>query len=175
MLRVVLVATRDGDVTWERSAPSSPSLGLVHQVPLSSKPVGRLVLSDQWSVAVTSWSHIVVLSTSTVQPWSLTSKSKTVPTASQIKVLVGEVLGAVLGLPLGAEDGSALGEVLGEVLGLLLGLVLGASLGLVLGLSLGLGVGTSLGLELGPLLGAVLGDVLGLLLGEVLGVSAPQI
>jgi uncharacterized membrane protein len=132
MLRLVLVAMRDGDVTWERSVPLPPSLGLVHQVPLRSRP-----RSDQWSVAVTSWSHIVVLSTSTVQPWSLTSKSKTVSTASQIKVLVGEVLGAVLGPALGAEDGSALGEVLGEVLGDLLGLLLGGALGEVLGLVLG--------------------------------------
>jgi hypothetical protein len=137
MLRLVLVAMRDGDVTWERSVPLPPSLGLVHQVPLRSRPRGRLVPSDQWSVAVTSWSHIVVLSTSTVQPWSLTSKSKTVSTASQIKVLVGEVLGAVLGPALGAEDGSALGEVLGEVLGDLLGLLLGGALGEVLGLVLG--------------------------------------
>jgi outer membrane protein assembly factor BamB len=125
MLRVVLVATRDGDVTWERSAPSTPSLGLVHQVLLSTRPGGRLVPSDQWSVAVTVSPHVVALSTSTVQPWSLTSKSKTVSTASQIKVLVGEVLGAVLGLALGAEDGDSLGEELGALLGTKLGDELG--------------------------------------------------
>jgi hypothetical protein len=79
MLGLVHSAVMDGDVTWERSAPSVPSLGLVHQVPTSSTPdePGRVEASSQCFDAVTPWPHADVPSTAVVQPWGPSSKSKT--------------------------------------------------------------------------------------------------
>ena len=147
MLGLVHPVVIDGDVTWERSVPTVPSLGLVHHVLSSARP-GRAEVRTQCVDAVTVSPHADIVSTPEVQPWTPSSKSKKCVFVGAFVVegfwdmlgkfdgeldgcLDGSMLGNKDGEPEGlfVFDGSILGKDDGELDGSMLGTVVGRLMG----------------------------------------------